>query len=435
MTDREIQERMRDDWDRRAREDAGYYVAFGRRRQSPQEFFASASEALHAIQYELRRFPPEAGLGSLAALEIGCGPGRLMLPLSRVFGHVAGVDVSPEMVELARKNLAEVPHARVAATSGSDLAAFAAGAFDFCYSYAVFQHIPSRDAVWSYLREAWRVLKPGGILKCQFNGLPETGPRDADTWNGSRFRPEELRAFCRDQDFQLLLLDGANTQNLWMAARKQPRGWAASLGPAPGARLLRITNTYTSDLVVPAAGRFASASLWLENLTEDADLNRLEVELAGRRVPPCYIGRYAWKGPTQVNVFLPSGTPTGLVRARLWMLGEPVSGFARLRVVPPPPSVPRLLSVTDGINLLSKSRIETRTVKVDVEEAGEAAPQLSADLDGEPLEGQELVCVDPVAERYAINASVPASVPAGPHLLTVWLRGRVLARTTVELAG
>ena len=40
---------------------------------------------------------------ALRALEIGCGPGRLMKPLSRNFGEIHGVDVSDEMVRLARE--------------------------------------------------------------------------------------------------------------------------------------------------------------------------------------------------------------------------------------------------------------------------------------------------------------------------------------------
>src|SRR5712692_10529315 len=137
----EIQRQMQEDWDRRAREDARYYVAFARRRQTAEEFFATAREVLDAVEIELRQFPASTDPRELAALEIGCGPGRLMAPLSRLFGRIIGVDVSPEMVELARRNLEGIPNARVEVTSGCDLAGFEDGAFDFCYSYAVFQHI------------------------------------------------------------------------------------------------------------------------------------------------------------------------------------------------------------------------------------------------------------------------------------------------------
>ena len=139
-----VSEQMRSDWDRRAREDACYYAAFGRLRQSREEFFDSAADVLRILREEFRRFPPGTDFKQLSALEIGCGPGRLMLPLSDVFGHISGVDVSCEMIALAKENLARVDHADVRLNEGSDLAAFEDESIDFCYSFAVFQHIPDK---------------------------------------------------------------------------------------------------------------------------------------------------------------------------------------------------------------------------------------------------------------------------------------------------
>ena len=39
---------MRADWNERAREDANYYVAFGRREQDDDEFFATAADSAFA---------------------------------------------------------------------------------------------------------------------------------------------------------------------------------------------------------------------------------------------------------------------------------------------------------------------------------------------------------------------------------------------------
>ena len=127
------------------------------------------------FETELKRFPKDANRRAWRALEIGCGPGRLMKPLSRHFGEIHGVDVSDEMIRLARERLADIPHAHVHATNGASLAQFADESFDFVYSYAVFQHIPSRDVVLEYMREIRRVLKPGGFFRGQFNGLPHSG--------------------------------------------------------------------------------------------------------------------------------------------------------------------------------------------------------------------------------------------------------------------
>jgi hypothetical protein len=55
--DEEVSARMRDDWNARAREDAGYYVAFGRRDQDDAEFYATATEMVTSLESELRRVP------------------------------------------------------------------------------------------------------------------------------------------------------------------------------------------------------------------------------------------------------------------------------------------------------------------------------------------------------------------------------------------
>lgn len=167
MPDPNVLDRMRDDWNARAREDAHYYVAFGRRGQDEQEFLATGAEVLRALESELPRLPARG-----AALEIGCGPGRLLRPMSRHFAEIHGIDVSGEMVNLAQKRLENVPNARVFASNGADLELFRDEMFDFVYSYAVFQHIPSREVVFRYLEETRRVLKPGGCCAARLTACP-----------------------------------------------------------------------------------------------------------------------------------------------------------------------------------------------------------------------------------------------------------------------
>ena len=86
-----VSERMRSDWNQRALEDLHYYVAFGSRDKDEEGFLATAADVLRALETELRRLPDGDGR---TALEIGCGPGRLMKPLSRHFTEIHGVDVS-----------------------------------------------------------------------------------------------------------------------------------------------------------------------------------------------------------------------------------------------------------------------------------------------------------------------------------------------------
>src|ERR1051325_3613169 len=98
MDDPNVLDRMRKDWNQRAGEDANYYVAFGRRDQEEAEFFATAGPLIQGLEVDLNRFP-----GRDAALEIGCGPGRLLRPLSRHFQEIHGVDVSDQMIKTARE--------------------------------------------------------------------------------------------------------------------------------------------------------------------------------------------------------------------------------------------------------------------------------------------------------------------------------------------
>src|SRR6185369_8644736 len=197
MEDPTVLDRMRADWNQRASEDAYYYVAFGRREQDDEEFFSTAAEIVKGFIWDLKRVR-----GRDAALEIGCGPGRLMRPLAEHFTEIHGVDVSDEMIKLAKERLRNTPNAYPQVTTGSDLSQFPDEKFDFVYSYAVFQHIPSRDVVFNYLREARRVLKTGGVLRCQINGLPAHA-KQYDTWSGVRITPEEITAFARENDLQL----------------------------------------------------------------------------------------------------------------------------------------------------------------------------------------------------------------------------------------
>src|ERR1700733_12451707 len=228
MGDSDMNVRMREDWNARAREDAGYSVAFGRRDQDEAGFFATATEVINGLEAELRRVPLERR-GAWKALEIGCGPGRLMRPMSRHFVEIHGVDVSDEMIALAREKLRDIPNAHPHATDGASLGRFPDDSFDFVYSYAVFQHIPSRDVVYQYLREVRRVLKVGGLVRLQFNGLPRGVGETYNTWTGARFSAGELLEFTAEQDFQVLALEDASTQYMWTTWRKQPAGWRAEL--------------------------------------------------------------------------------------------------------------------------------------------------------------------------------------------------------------
>jgi SAM-dependent methyltransferase len=413
---------MRADWNRRAADDANYYVAFGRRNQPDDEFFLTANGTVKQLLPELKRFP-----GREAALEIGCGPGRLMRPLSRDFREIHGVDVSDEMIRLASERLSHTPNAFPQLCSGSDLSMYQTAKFDFVYSYAVFQHIPSRDVVFSYLREAFRVLKPGGILRCQLNGLPPHA-RQYDTWSGVRITPTEIAEFVSTTGFHLLALEQIWTQYMWITLRKP--GLDAA-GPARNARLRNISNALTGEAVTPASGAMAAIALWVERLPASCHLLNTAVTADGRPCRLAYIGPPAADGVSQVNAVLPEKVRTGLVMIEATHDGAPLCSPGWVRIMPAGPAVPRITGISDGVNLLSGNRIHSGTVKVTVEEVARAT-DFHAAIDATITEAESF-CTDPVAQRWEFNLNLPANLPLGQHYVSILLGRRGFPPIPIEV--
>jgi SAM-dependent methyltransferase len=426
--DQDVRERMRADWNQRAREDAHYFVAFGRRDQDHNEFLSTAADVIRDLEGELKRLPPEIPASSRRALEIGCGPGRLMRPMSRHFGEIYGIDVSDEMIAQARQNLRDIPWAQAHNASGSDLAQFPSDHFDFVYSYAVFQHIPSAEVVFSYLRETIRVLKPGGFARLQINGLPRTA-RAYTTWEGVRIGADEVHRFTRDQDVRLLSLTGVDTQYMWTTWEKPPEGETL---PAGEPRIRNVVNAFSREQPVPSSGRLACATLQIENLPEECDLNSLEAFVDGIAGVGCYVGPPV-NGLSQFNVFLPPGIRTGLLPVRVEWLGQRLCRNAMIRVIPPGPGVPRFVSSADAVNLLSTQRIESGVLKATIDEVG-SIETFAATVDGFPVLGIETFRIDPLASRYEVNFHLPKGLNPGEHVLEVRLGARTLTRMGIEVA-
>lgn len=429
----ELCEQMRSDWNQRAREDGKYYAAFGRRDQADEDFFSSAFAITHGLECELKRLPATE-TRRRRALEIGCGPGRLMRALSPHFGEIHGVDISDEMVRLAQEKLRDIPHAQAHHTAGSDLAAFADESFDFVYSYAVFQHLPQRGLILQYLCEARRVLKTGGLLWFQANGLPTTSAV-YDTWNGVRIGAREIADFARENDFQVLALERAGSLHMWTSWRRQAPGWAARLAQRaaiPTARIQRVTQASNGEPEVPSHGRFAFAALWVEGLPEDCDLNHLGVQIGGLRAEPSYISPATEKGQQQINVALPRSVGTGLLPVELLWLGKAIAPPATVRVVPPGPTVPRLLSIADALEFTSGLRIVSRSIKVILEE-GDPTEQFRATVSGLPITELAMACTDPSPPLYEINLVLPRELPAGVYDLRLQLGCHAFPPVSIEV--
>lgn len=208
---------MQRDWDARAKENARYYVANSRTDWTDDDFFASGDLTVEAdILNDLGNVCQGKDPKAMRVLEIGCGTARVTRALSKTFGEVHGVDVSGEMVARARVALRDRPNAHVYHNNGSDLRVVPPLEFDFAYSFIVFQHIPSREVIETYVREVHRLLRPGSLFKFQVQGYTELDVNPTDTWVGVPFSPEQIQAMADRCGFEMRHSHGAGTQFYWL---------------------------------------------------------------------------------------------------------------------------------------------------------------------------------------------------------------------------
>jgi SAM-dependent methyltransferase len=148
--------------------------------------------------------------------------------------------------------------------NGRDLSNYPDRTFDLVFSYITFQHIPDPVLTLAYIREAGRVLRPGGHFYFQVNNarppgpwgrlrtragrllrraagggkrdasggrtrkggagpVDKSGPRglDSPAWVGSRVGVEEIRRACAQGGMDVETLRGEGTQYLWVRARRK----------------------------------------------------------------------------------------------------------------------------------------------------------------------------------------------------------------------
>ena len=402
---------MREDWNNRAKEDAYYYVGFAHPDQDTEVFQSTAAPIVAVIEAEFNRLPAPAS--QCKALEIGCGPGRLMLPLSRHFAEIHGVDVSNEMVARATQLLANAPNAHPHTGTGADLSMFEDDTFDFVYSYAVFQHIPSQAVVLKYLREIQRVLKPRGIFRGQFHGAPQS--ENPDTWAGCFFTEDELADFAAQRQLQLLALTGEGTQYLWATFRKLDPTVPADLSKT---KIQAVTGAHGHS-TVPQRGAYAAVSLWLTGLPDTCDCNGLSVSFPapGAPVRPCYLGPVDPQGGAQLNAVMPKGVPVGPAKIILLHRGKPVSEGS-IEVTPGPKPSPTICTVTDGLNRLAEFTVSSDAFKVILEDVDDP-DDVYFQVDGRSALITHRNCLHRVRDQYYFTVMVPPGVRPGDRELRI----------------
>lgn len=123
----------------------------------------------HYHAYLLRHAPARMA----SALDVGCGAGRFTRLLAQRADAVTGLDLSPNMIQLARERSASVPHVayEVADVMQLDLPT---NDYDCIASIATLHHLPLADV----LGKLKAALKPSGVLLV-LDLYVEAGPVDA----------------------------------------------------------------------------------------------------------------------------------------------------------------------------------------------------------------------------------------------------------------
>jgi ubiquinone/menaquinone biosynthesis C-methylase UbiE len=142
----------------------GYYE--GEAHQYDQEFYGS-KRGYPTLQYRHRymlemvldlKLPEDACI-----LDVGCGPGEMVVDLMRHRWRIWGIDIAEKMVQIAREKVARVRNPNEVHLSTGDIERLDLPDrfFDVIICSGVVEYL-NDDEKW--MREVNRVLKPGGVL-------------------------------------------------------------------------------------------------------------------------------------------------------------------------------------------------------------------------------------------------------------------------------
>ncbi|HEY8506434.1 MAG TPA: class I SAM-dependent methyltransferase [Gemmataceae bacterium] len=169
-------------------------------------------------------------------LEIGAGVGRVGRVLAPLCREWVGADVSAHMLRHLRQRLADLPNVRTVLLNGYDLGPIATASADLVYCTVVFMHLDEWER-YNYVREAFRVLRPGGRLFADnFNLLSDEGwamfeevrkipPRRRPAHASKSSTPQELEVYFRRAGFEQI---GQATDGLWVMTWGRKPGAAGS---------------------------------------------------------------------------------------------------------------------------------------------------------------------------------------------------------------
>lgn len=171
--------------------------------------YDEAAARYRALEHDSARWPRAEWIGELtrslqpgaAILDLGCATGiPVAAELARRY-RVTGVDISPEHIQQAGRN---VPDAEFVCSDALTVT-FPPGHFDAIISLYTFDHIP-RDEHRGLLERLRHWLRPGGLLLLSIEDQDEPGT--VAEWLGvdmffSMFGADATRQLVRDAGFDI----------------------------------------------------------------------------------------------------------------------------------------------------------------------------------------------------------------------------------------
>ena len=152
-------------------------------------------------------------------LVLGCGPGYECKVLKKIGHEVVGVDINPEMLELAKPSCDEVYRADV-----TKRFPFKARSFDCCLAFELIEHLAFVD---NFIKECKRVLKENGILILSTpsqsywkNRLKVLLGKDILSDEHPRlFTPESLTEKLREHGFRVIKIIGIGKMGRFLSVK------------------------------------------------------------------------------------------------------------------------------------------------------------------------------------------------------------------------
>lgn len=159
---------MNNRWEVLAKKNPYFYI-FTDFKGDLTEFWKSGEKQAEEIFYEVKSLLINPGI----VTEIGCGIGRVLIPMCSYFRKCIGVDISKTMTDLIKENAGKFGYANKIETFLS-IDDWYKSKVDFIYSIWVFQHIERLEVIEDYIRKISGSLTNGGLAYLQFDTRPST---------------------------------------------------------------------------------------------------------------------------------------------------------------------------------------------------------------------------------------------------------------------